>query len=168
MVGGSRSAAQRKVRRGRQGEKVAIPTAGDHRSGLPPACAPCSPNTSFPGNKAYLRGREIPAAYLGEGRSVSQGSPYGSGSILRVHPVEEDFRDMFFEDLERRSGEKSLKEPSGRSAARRIHVQGNPANLIIRLPCQCMSRRISLSVPTLELEPSARPSITPALAYTED
>jgi uncharacterized sporulation protein YeaH/YhbH (DUF444 family) len=133
---------KRKVADVGQSEKVAIPTRGITEPIFHHSRRTGRTEHIVPGNKEYLRGDEIPRPNGGEGRSGSQGSPDGSG--------EEEFLDMFFEDLELPDlVKKSLKETFAVDLQRAGYtVTGSPANLSVRRTMRnSMARRISLRRP---------------------
>jgi len=105
----------------------------------------------LPGNKEYREGDTIARPQGGGGGGGSEGSPDGGGEdAFRFALTQDEFLDLFLEDLELPDMEKKKVVEAGSIGFRRagFATQGSPANLALsRTMRNAMSRRIALRRP---------------------
>src|SRR6201996_7726249 len=144
---------KRKVQDVEHGEKIAIPTRGITEPVFHHSRRTGRTDHVVPGNKEYVRGDEIPRPQGGGEGGGREGSPDGSGDdAFEFTLSEEEFLDMFFEDLELPDlVKKSLKDTTAVDLQRAGYtVSGTPSNLSVpRTMRNSMARRIALHRPKL-------------------
>jgi uncharacterized sporulation protein YeaH/YhbH (DUF444 family) len=143
------SAGERSLKDLERGGEVTIPasgvkephfrrSAGGHREHV------------LPGNKEYVEGDTIPRPRGGRGGG-NEGSPDGEGEdAFRFALTQEEFLDLFLEDLELPELAKKRVVEGDASGVRRagFATQGSPANLALgRTMRNALSRRIALRRP---------------------
>jgi len=147
------STKDRNIRDVGQGGEVSIPLEGVREPQLRRAGAGGSREYVLPGNKEYLEGDTIARPPSGGGRG-SSGSPEGGGEDeFRFILSQEEYLDLFLEDLELPDLDKrrlaSIENVSWRRAG--YSSTGSPANLaLVRTLRNSLSRRIALGRPKPE------------------
>ena len=143
------SAGERSLKDMERGGEVTIPASGVKEPHFRRAAGGHREHV-LPGNREYLEGDTIPRPRGGGGRG-SQGSPDGEGEDeFRFALTQEEFLDLFLEDLELPELAKKRVVEGDASGIRRagFATQGSPANLALgRTMRNALSRRIALRRP---------------------
>lgn len=144
------AAGERGMRDIDRGGEIAIPAAGVREPGFRRAGGGLS-DIVLPGNKEYLEGDRIRRPPGGGAGTGQDGSPDGGGEdVFRFALTQEEFLDLFLEDLELPDLAKKRVLETGAIGYRRsgYATQGSPANLALsRTMRNAMSRRIALRRP---------------------
>ena len=136
-----------------QGGEIAIPVDGLREPRLHRSSSGGQREVVLPGNKKYLQGDTIPKQKSGGG-SGSDGSTDAEGQDdFRFALSQDEYLDLFFEDLELPDLAKTSLARSENVSLQRAgySVSGSPSNLSLTLTMRnSMSRRIALKRPTPE------------------
>ena len=134
-----------------QGGEISIPVDGLREPRLHRASSGGQREVVLPGNKKYLQGDKIPKQ-KGGGGSGSEGSDDAAGQDdFRFALSQDEYLDLFFEDLELPDLAKTSLARSENVSLQRAgySVSGSPSNLSLTLTMRnSMSRRIALKRPT--------------------
>jgi uncharacterized sporulation protein YeaH/YhbH (DUF444 family) len=149
------SAGERSLKDMERGGEVTIPASGVKEPRLHRDAGGFREHV-LPGNKEYVEGDTIQRP-RGGGGGGSEGSPDGEGEdAFRFALTQEEFLDLFLEDLELPELAKKRVVEGDASGVRRAGyaTQGSPANLALgRTMRNAMSRRLALRRPkAAELE----------------
>jgi uncharacterized sporulation protein YeaH/YhbH (DUF444 family) len=143
------SAGERSMKDLERGGEVTIPASGVKEPHFRRSAGGVREHV-LPGNKEYLEGDTIPRPRGGGGRG-NEGSPDGEGEDgFRFALTQDEFLDMFLEDLELPELAKKRVVEGDASGVRRAGYasQGSPANLALgRTMRNALSRRIALRRP---------------------
>jgi uncharacterized protein len=164
------SAGERSLKDLERGAEVTIPASGVKEPQFRRAAGGVRDHV-LPGNKEYLEGDTIQRP-RGGGGAGSEGSPDGEGEDeFRFALTQEEFLDLFLEDLELPELAKKRVVEGDASGVRRagFATQGSPANLALgRTMRNALSRRLALRRPKSdeldELEEALRQEADPAAA----
>lgn len=143
------SAGERSLKDMERGGEVSIPASGVKEPHFRRGAGGFREHV-LPGNKEYLEGDTIPRPREGGGGG-SEGSPDGEGEdAFRFALTQEEFLDLFLEDLELPELAKKRVVEGDASGVRRAGyaTQGSPANLALgRTMRNALSRRLALRRP---------------------
>ncbi|WP_237216464.1 YeaH/YhbH family protein [Falsiroseomonas oryziterrae] len=143
------SAGERSLKDIERGGEVTIPASGVKEPHFRRAGGGFREHV-LPGNKEYLEGDTIPRP-PGGGGGGSEGSPDGEGEdAFRFALTQEEFLDLFLEDLELPELAKKRVVEGDASGVRRagFATQGSPSNLALgRTMRNALSRRLALRRP---------------------
>jgi hypothetical protein len=160
------SAGERSLKDIERGGEVSIPSSGIREPSLRRAAGGFREHV-LPGNKEYLEGDALPRP-RGGGGGGSEGSPDGEGEdSFRFALTQEEFLELFLEDLELPELAKKRVVEGDASGVRRagFATQGSPANLALgRTMRNALSRRLALRRP----KPDELEELEEQLAQTTD